>query len=93
MAKNNQNKQMTGVTRSGFKFSVKSKALDDIRIIEAAAYAEESPKSAIDFFNILLGKPQYEALKKHITSIAGYPSAEKINAEIQEICKSVNLKK
>ena len=84
---------LKGTTKSGFKFEVEDKRLNNYELLEAISDVEESPLALPRVIKLLLGDNKAKALKNHVRDDEGFVSAEKLSAEIMEIFESQQLKK
>ena len=84
-----------GKTKSGFKFALDERVLDDWRFVDAIGLSEsddasESIRGMRDMVKMVVGD-RYDAFKKHIADKNdGFVPREKVTEEIIEI---VNLSK
>ncbi|MCQ2499768.1 MAG: hypothetical protein MJ117_00305 [Lachnospiraceae bacterium] len=89
---------VTGVTESGFEFSVDVRAISDIRTVrkigkmfEAGLTDQQQICHALDAYDLILGSDQVSALEEHIRKLNdGYCTAEDFESEVTEIIRSVN---
>jgi hypothetical protein len=58
---------LRGQTQSGFKFEIEDDVLNDWEFLELIDELEEKPNAIVRLAKRLLGKKQYDALKKHCT--------------------------
>lgn len=84
---------LKGTTKSGFKFEVEDKRLNNYELLEAISDVEESPLALPRVIKLLLGDSKAKALKNHVRDDEGFVSADKLSAEIMEIFESKTLKK
>ena len=84
---------LKGTTKSGFKFEIEDKRLNNYELLEAISDVEESPLALPRVIKLLLGDNKAKALKNHVRDDEGFVSAEKLSAEIMEIFESQQLKK
>ena len=84
---------LKGTTKSGFKFDIEDKRLNNYELLEAISEVEESPLALPRVIKLLLGDSKAKALKNHVRDDEGFVSAEKLSAEIMEIFESQTLKK
>lgn len=84
---------LKGTTKSGFKFDVEDKRLNNYELLEAISEIEESPLALPRVIKLLLGDSKAKALKNHVRDDEGFVSSEKLSAEIMEIFESQTLKK
>lgn len=81
---------MSKETKSGFKFEIDEASLDSWEIVEAIDEMEEHPERIVTVAKAILGKEQYNALKKHCTDEDGNIKFTTMSAEIEEIMESHN---
>ncbi|MCQ2509400.1 MAG: hypothetical protein MJ116_02910 [Lachnospiraceae bacterium] len=89
---------ITGVTGSGFEFSVDVRAISDIRTVrkigkmfEAGQNEQQQICHALDAYELILGADQVIALEEHIRKMNdGYCTAEDFESEVTEIIRTVN---
>lgn len=89
---------VTGVTESGFEYSVDIRAISDIRTVrkigkmfEAGLTDQQQICCALDAYDLILGADQVRALEEHIRKLNdGYCTAEDFESEVTEIIKTVN---
>lgn len=84
---------LKGTTKSGFKFDIEDKRLNNYELLEAISEVEESPLALPRVIKLLLGDNKAKALKNHVRDDEGFVSSEKLSAEIMEIFESQTLKK
>lgn len=84
---------LKGTTKSGFKFEIEDKRLNNYELLEAISEVEESPLALPRVIKLLLGDSKSKALKDHVRDDEGFVSSEKLSAEIMEIFESQPLKK
>ena len=84
---------LKGTTKSGFKFDIEDKRLNNYELLEAISDVEESPLALPHVIKLLLGDSKAKALKNHVRDDEGFVSSEKLSAEIMEIFESQTLKK
>lgn len=84
---------LKGTTKSGFKFEIEDKRLNNYELLEAISEVEESPLALPRVIKLLLGDNKAKALKNHTRDDEGFVSSEKLSAEIMEIFESQTLKK
>ncbi len=84
---------LKGTTKSGFKFEIDDKRLNNYELLEAISEIEESPLALPRVIKLLLGDNKAKALKNHVRDDEGFVSSEKLSAEIMEIFESQTLKK
>lgn len=72
-------------TKSGFKFEVSEKTLDNMELVDAIAEAEEDGAKISKVVTILLGKSQKSKLYDHLRDDDGIVSVESVGDEILEI--------
>lgn len=84
---------LKGTTKSGFKFEIEDKRLNNYELLEAISEVEESPLALPRVIKLLLGDSKAKALKNRVRDDEGFVSADKLSAEIMEIFESQTLKK
>lgn len=84
---------LKGTTKSGFKFEIEDKRLNNYELLEAISEVEESQLALPRVIKLLLGENKAKALKNHVRDDEGFVSSEKLSAEIMEIFESQTLKK
>lgn len=85
MAKNNKKKRYPmNVTKTGFKYTLDPKRLENYELVEAIAEVDENPLMVPKVVKLLLGN-QAEKLKDHVRDEEGFVSTEKLMAEIMDI--------
>ena len=77
-----------GITKSGFKFEISDKALDDYEILELMADVDSNALLVPKIFEKLLGTKQKENLIKFLKKRDGYASTEKMAKILEEILLS-----
>lgn len=83
---------MKGKTKSGFKYSIPKKRLDNYNLLEAIGQLEENPLMVSKVLLLLLGEKQTNDLKKHLEDDEGFVSMEKMTEEIKDILSSGDVK-
>lgn len=78
---------ITGKTKSGFKFEIEEKRLENYELAEALAEVDNNPLLMPRVVNLLLGK-QAEDLKNHVRDEDGLVSSTQMGDEIAEIFQS-----
>lgn len=78
-------KKLTGVTKSGFTYSILEKNVRNYELVEALGELETNPLALPRVMNLLLGKEQAQKLKDHVRDKDGIVDTEKISAELQDI--------
>lgn len=84
MAKNKVSKQVSGTTKSGFKYTLDEARLNNYELVEAISEVETNPLIFPRMLKLLLGE-QVEALKNHVRDEKGLVSTERMTEEITEI--------
>ena len=86
---------LKGKTQSGFAYSIDERILSDIKTLRAIRAMSNAQNdigaidSAFDFFEIVLGTDQLEALDKHLRKKNdGFATLEMLQAEVTEIFNS-----
>lgn len=78
-------KKLTGVTKTGFAYSVLEKNLKNYELVEVLGELESNPLALPKVLKLLLGKEQTDKLKDHVRDKDGIVDTEKISAELQDI--------
>lgn len=78
-------KKLTGVTKTGFTYSVLEKNLKNYELVEVLGELESNPLALPKVLKLLLGKEQTDKLKDHVRDKDGIVDTEKISAELQDI--------
>lgn len=78
-------KKLTGVTKTGFTYSVLEKNLKNYELVEVLGELESNPLTLPKVLKLLLGKEQTDKLKDHVRDKDGIVDTEKISAELQDI--------
>lgn len=78
-------KKLTGVTKTGFTYSVLEKNLKNYELVEVLGELESNPLVLPKVLKLLLGKEQIDKLKDHLRDKDGIVDTEKISAELQDI--------
>ena len=81
-------KKLTGVTKSGFAYSILEKNLNNYELVEVLGELETNPLFLPKVLKLLLGKEQVEKLKNHLRDADGIIDTEKITAELEDIFKA-----
>ena len=77
-----------GITKSGFKFEISDKALDDFELLELMADVDSNALLVPKIFEKLLGTKQKENLIEFMKKRDGYASIEKMAKILEEILLS-----
>lgn len=77
-----------GITKSGFKFEISDKALDDYELLELMADVDSNALLVPKIFEKLLGTKQKENLIEFLKKRDGYASTEKMSKILEEILLS-----
>jgi phage protein len=77
-----------GITKSGFKFEISDKALDDFELLELMADVDSNALLVPKIFEKLLGTKQKENLIEFMKKRDGYASTEKMSKILEEILLS-----
>lgn len=77
-----------GITKSGFKFEILDKALDDFELLELMADVDSNALLVPKIFEKLLGTKQKENLIEFMKKRDGYASTEKMAKILEEILLS-----
>ena len=78
-------KQLTGVTKTGFTYTISKNNLDNYELFELMSEVDENPTVFPKIADLVLGKNQMKELKEHLRREDGTVSTEKIMTEIQNI--------
>ena len=62
---------LKGTTKSGFKFEIEDKRLNNYELLEAISDVEESPLALPRVIKLLLGDNKAKALKNHVRDDEG----------------------
>ena len=81
-------KKLTGVTKSGFAYSILEKNLNNYELVEVLGELETNPLLLPKVLKLLLGKEQVEKLKNHLRDVDGIIDTEKMAAELEDIFKA-----
>ena len=81
-------KKLTGVTKSGFTYSILEKKLRNYELVEALGELETNPLALPRVMNLLLGKEQAQKLKDHLRDEDGVVDTEQITSELKNIFES-----
>ncbi|MGX7096427.1 hypothetical protein ACWOBL_06180 [Gemella bergeri] len=80
-------KKLTGVTKSGFTYSILEKNLNNYELVEVLGEVDTNPLLLPKVLKLLLGKEQVEKLKNHLRGADGIIDTEKMIAELEDIFK------
>ena len=81
-------KRLTGVTKSGFAYSILEKNIKNYELVEALGELETNPLALPRVMNLLLGKEQAQKLKDHLRDEDGVVDTEQITSELKNIFES-----
>lgn len=81
-------KKLTGVTKTGFAYSISEKNVRNYELVEALGELDTNPLALPRVMNLLLGKEGTKKLKDHVRDIDGIVDTEKITAELEDIFKA-----
>nr|DAR83756.1 MAG TPA: hypothetical protein [Caudoviricetes sp.] len=81
-------KKLTGVTKSGFVYSILEKNVRNYELVEALGELETNPLALPRVMNLLLGKEQAQKLKDHLRDEDGVVDTEQITSELKNIFES-----
>lgn len=81
-------KKLTGVTKSGFTYSISEKNIRNYELVEALGELETNPLVLPRVMNLLLGKEQAQKLKEHLRDEDGIVDTEQITSELKNIFES-----
>ena len=85
-------KRFTGTTKSGFKFSIKESAIDDMELVDLLARSAEDFLALPAIIKKLLGDDQKKKLYDHLKTENGNVPIEAVSNELQEIFELCNAK-
>lgn len=78
-------KDLVGVTKSGFAYSIPVNNLNNYELVEVLGEMEENPLVLPKVLKLLLGEEQTNKLKNHLREKDGTINTEKITKELQDI--------
>ena len=81
-------KRLTGVTKSGFAYSILEKNIKNYELVEALGELDTNPLALPRVLNLLLGKEQTQKLKDHVRDEDGSIDTEKVTLELEDIFKA-----
>jgi len=81
-------KKLTGVTKTGFAYSISEKNVRNYELVEALGELDTNPLALPRVMNLLLGKEGTKKLKDHVRDKDGIIDTEKITAELEDIFKA-----
>ena len=81
-------KKLTGVTKTGFAYSISEKNVRNYELVEALGELDTNPLALPRVMNLLLGKEGTKKLKDHDRDKDGIVDTEKITAELEDIFKA-----
>ena len=81
-------KKLTGVTKTGFAYSISEKNVRNYELVEALGELDTNPLALPRVMNLLLGKEGTKKLKEHVRDKDGIVDTEKITAELEDIFKA-----
>lgn len=81
-------KKLTGVTKTGFAYSISEKNVRNYELVEALGELDTNPLALPRVMNLLLGKEGTKKLKDHVRDNDGIVDTEKITAELEDIFKA-----
>ena len=81
-------KRLTGVTKSGFAYSILEKNIKNYELVEALGELDTNPLALPRVLNLLLGKEQTQKLKNHVRDEDGIIDTEKVTLELEDIFKA-----
>ena len=81
-------KRLTGVTKSGFAYSILEKNIKNYELVEALGELDTNPLALPRVLNLLLGKEQTQNLKDHVRDEDGIIDTEKVTLELEDIFKA-----
>lgn len=80
-----ESKKLTGVTKTGFTYTISKNNLDNYELFELMSEVDENPTVFPKIADLVLGKNQMKELKEHLRREDGTVSTEKIMTEIKNI--------
>ena len=80
--------RLTGVTKSGFAYSILEKNIKNYELVEALGELDTNPLALPRVLNLLLGKEQTQKLKDHVRDEDGIIDTEKVTLELEDIFKA-----
>ena len=81
-------KKLTGVTKTGFAYSISEKNVRNYELVEALGELDTNPLALPRVMNLLLGKEGTKKIKDHVRDKDGIVDTEKITAELEDIFKA-----
>lgn len=81
---------ITGVTKSGFKFSVDADAVKDMEFLDLVGEAGANPAKLGKMYECLLGAEQKKALYDHVRNDKGRVPIDLVKVESDEIFDIIN---
>ena len=78
-----------GKTKSGFKFEISKRVLDNYELMEVIAEADENPMMIPKVLTMLLGESKKD-LMEHVREDDGIVPADKMMEELADIFDSAN---
>ena len=81
-------KRLTGVTKSGFAYSILEKNIKNYELVEALGELDTNPLVLPRVLNLLLGKEQTQKLKDQVRDEDGIIDTEKVTLELEDIFKA-----
>lgn len=81
-------KKLTGVTKTGFAYSISEKNIRNYELVEALGELDTNPLALPRVMNLLLGKEGTKKLKDHVRDKDGIVDTEKITSELEDIFKA-----
>ena len=82
-----------GITKTGFKFTISDRRVNDYRLLEALAAVDEGNSLAIaKALTLLLGEAQKNKLLDHVKEPYGTVTTDKIMAELEDVFKAKPVK-
>ena len=81
-------KKLTGVTKTGFAYSISEKNVRNYELVEALGELDTNPLALPRVMNLLLGEEGTKTLKDHVRDKDGIVDTEKITAELEDIFKA-----
>lgn len=83
---------LKGKTKTGFKFEIDERALNDYELIELLAETEENPLVVAKVLTKLLGDQKADLIE-HVRDEDGFVPADKLMEELEEVFNASNQTK
>lgn len=85
---NNNSGVIKGVTKTGFRYTIQKKQLENYELFEAITELENDLTVFPNLLKLLLGPNQIKALKNHVREKDGTVPIEKMTSILAEIMKN-----